>query len=467
MTDHKPAGDTTPHSHVQHASQRLASREPQHGSPSPAEGGSAAERKRPPRRGPSAGRKPSARPKPRVQIDSVAGILAVVPYLLGFHPSNSLVVIGIGPPRGQIKLAFRYDLPDPPDAVQARDIAAHAVAVLNRQQIDQVIVIGYGPGTQVTPVAELLRARIDRARIELRDLVRVEDSRYWSYLCDGTDCCPAEGVPFDAVGHPAAAALTTAGLPAYPDRAALSRSLAPLTGVAAESMKLATERAMRRGEQLVTAALLPATGDVTGPSAGPSAAGPAASAPPAPGPRASAAGASRRAAPGRAAMDRAMRLFAEAGRQAARDAIDMYRAGGQITDDDQIAWLSVALTDLRVRDDAWARMNPEHRDAHLRLWTDVVRRACPAYVPAPAALLAFTAWQSGDGALANIAIERALDADPGYSMALLLAEAIESGLPPSAARLPMTPDEVAASYDGAGPGRAAGRRQRRADPRSL
>ncbi len=453
MTDHKPAGDTTPHSHVQHASQRLASREPQHGLPSPADGESSAERKRAARRGLSAGGKPSARRKPRIQIDSVAGILAVVPYLLGFHPSNSLVVIGIGPPRGQIKLAFRYDLPDPPDAVQARDIAAHAVAVLRRQQIDQVIVVGYGPGTQVTPVAELLRARIDRAQIELRDLVRVEDSRYWSYFCKGTDCCPAEGVPFDALAHPAAAALTTAGLPAYPDRAALSRSLAPFTGAAAESMKLATERALRRGEQLVVAALRPAIGDVTAPPGpGPSASAPSASASPAPGPPASAPGATRRAASRRATMDRAMRLFAE-GRRAARDAIAIYRAGGQITDDDQIAWLSVALTDLRVRDDAWARMNPEHRDAHLRLWTDVVRRACPAYVPAPASLLAFTAWQSGDGALANIAIERALDADPAYSMALLLAEAIESGLPPSAARLPMTPDEVAASYEAAGPDR--------------
>ena len=357
----------------------------------------------------------------------MAGILAVIPYLLGFHPSNSLVVIGIGPPRGQIKLAFRYDLPDPPDAVQARDIAAHAVAVLKRQQIDQVIVVGYGPGTLVTPVAELLRARIDRAQITLRDLVRVEDSRYWSYLCQGADCCPAEGVPFDALAHPAAAALTTAGLPAYPDRAALSRSLAPLTGAAAESMKLATERALRRGEQLVAAALRPAIGDVTAPP-GP---GPAASAPSLPrrrrpGQPASAPGATRRAASRRVTMD-AMRLFVEAGRRAARDAIAIYRAGGQITDDDQIAWLSVALTDLRVRDDAWARMDPEHRDAHLRLWTDVVRRACPAYVPAPASLLAFTAWQSGDGALANIAIERALDADPAYSMALLLAEAIESG----------------------------------------
>ena len=433
MTDHKPAGDTPPHTHVQHASQRLASRDPQHGSPPSPEREPSAEPK------PTAGRGQSAKRKPRVRIDSVAGILAVVPYLLGFHPSHSLVVIGIGPPQGQIKLAFRYDLPDPPDAVQAGDIASHVVAVLKRQQIDQVIVVGYGPGTQVTPVAELLRVRIDRAQIRLRDLVRVEDNRYWSYFCEGADCCPAEGVPFDALAHPAAAALTTAGLPAYPDRAALSRSLAPFTGAAAESMRLATQRALRRGEQLVLAALRPKTGD--------------ASAPPAPAPSASAPGTTRRATSRRAAMEAAMRLFAEAGRRAARDAIAIYRAGGQITDDDQIAWLSVVLTDLRVRDDAWARMDPEHRDAHLRLWTDVVRRACPAYVPAPASLLAFTAWQSGDGALANIAIERALDADPAYSMALLLAEAIESGMPPSAARLPMTPDEVAASYEGAGPDR--------------
>ena len=80
------------------------------------------------------------------------------------------------------------------------------------------------------------------------------------------------------------------------------------------------------------------------------------------------------------------------------------------------------------------------------MWTDIVRRACPQYVPAPASLLAFTAWQAGEGTLANIAIERALDADPDYSMALLLGELLDAGVPPSAARLPMTPEEVAESY---------------------
>ena len=57
------------------------------------------------------------------------------------------------------------------------------------------------------------------------------------------------------------------------------------------------------------------------------------------------------------------------------------------------------------------------------------------------------AWQAGDGALANVALDRALADNPRYSMALLLREVLDSGAPPSLARLPMTPEEVAASYD--------------------
>ncbi|MGH3190296.1 MAG: DUF4192 family protein [Streptosporangiaceae bacterium] len=66
-------------------------------------------------------------------------------------------------------------------------------------------------------------------------------------------------------------------------------------------------------------------------------------------------------------------------------------------------------------------------------------------LPAPA----FVAWQSGQGALANVALDRALADDSKYSMALLLRQVINAGAPPSMARLPMTPEEVAASYEGA------------------
>ena len=129
--------------------------------------------------------------------------------------------------------------------------------------------------------------------------------------------------------------------------------------------------------------------------------------------------------------------------------IARYRDGGRFATDDEIARISVALRDLRVRDDAWARMDPAHAAAHQRLWIDVVRRAQPRYVAAPAALLAFVAWQSGEGALANVALDRALADDSRYSMALLLRQVITAGAPPSLARLPMTPEEVAASYDDA------------------
>jgi hypothetical protein len=57
------------------------------------------------------------------------------------------------------------------------------------------------------------------------------------------------------------------------------------------------------------------------------------------------------------------------------------------------------------------------------------------------------AWQSGNGALANVALDRALADDPDYSMAHLLRQVISAGAPPSMARLPMTPAEVSASYD--------------------
>jgi len=140
--------------------------------------------------------------------------------------------------------------------------------------------------------------------------------------------------------------------------------------------------------------------------------------------------------------------------------ITAYRAGGQVSSNDQIARLTVALHDLRVRDDAWARMDPAHAGAHLRLWTDVTRRAQPGHVAPPAALLAFVAWQSGDGALANFALDRALADDPQYSMALLLRQVIGAGVPPSLARLPMTPEEVAASYDAAETGADPGGRRR-------
>ncbi len=360
-----------------------------------------------------------------MRVGSADAILAVVPHLLGFHPAESLVVLGVGGPHSRIRLAFRYDLPDPPEEGLAADIASHAATVLGRQHLTLAIAIGYGSGRQVTPVADVLIPALREAGIGVQDVLRVADGRYWSYLCDDPGCCPPEGVPFDPARHPAAATLAAAGLTVLGNRAELVATLAPAVE-SAKQMSEAVERAQDRATRMLTDAFAdPRYGDVYQP-------------------------------------------VADAGRRSVRLAVTRYRRGGRLTSHhDELAWLGVALTDMRVRDDAWARMDPEYNADHQRLWVDLVRHLPPEYVPAPAALLAFTAWQAGDGALASVAIERALDADPDYSMAQLIADALHAGLPPSAARLPMTPKQVAASYArlrSAGAGRVGVVRARKANP---
>jgi hypothetical protein len=342
-----------------------------------------------------------------VRVDSPTALLTVIPHLLGFRPQGSVVVIGLAPPRDRIKVTLRYDLPDPPDAVLATEIAAHAVGVIGSQRLTAMVAVGYGAEAQVDPVAGALRYAARKAGIDLPDFLRVEGGRYWSYLCRDEACCPAAGASFDPDSGPASAALALTEPPVLADRAAVAARVAPLGGIAAVSMHQATRRAERHVSQLLAKVRKSAR------------------------------------------LGAARQMIAAEGLNALGAMIATYRGGGRYATDYQIAWITVALRDLRVRDDAWARMDPAHLDAHRRLWIDMTRRAQPGYVAAPASLLAFVAWQSGDGALANVALDRALADEPRYSMALLLRQVITAGAPPSLARLPMTPEEVAASYDDA------------------
>ena len=339
----------------------------------------------------------------RLRVGSPADLLAVVPHLLGFNPESSLVVVGARGPRHRIDVTLRFDLPDPPNQEAAASIAAHAVSVLVSQQFTTAVVIGYGPGPLVTPVADVLRREITGTGVELRDLLRVHDGRYWSYLCTNPLCCPPPGVPFNIDGQPASVAMTAAsGQQVLASRDDLAATIAPITGPTAEAMRRETARAERIAARLIA--------------------------------RSAASG-----GPGRPVI--------EHGLKAVQAAITTYRDDGTIELSSRFAWLTVALTQLWVRDDAWARMDPARARAHQRLWADLTRHAQPGYIAAPASLLAFTAWQNGNGALANLALDRALADTPGYSMAVLLRDTIDAGAPPSLAVLPMTPEEVAASYE--------------------
>lgn len=315
---------------------------------------------------------------PLLRLASPEDLLAAVPYLLGFHPADSLVAVAVTGPRGRLTFTARVDLP-PPD--RREPLAQQVAAVLARQEPDVSILIGYGPRRLSEPALEAVECEVSRLDSRVSDVLCVEGGRYRSLRCRNVRCCPPEGRPFDVGSSAVAAQATVVGLTALPDRSDLERSLAPAGGAA---VRHATERA--------EAQLAAWAREVAGP----------------------------------AALRR--RLIGE-GRTRIASALDRYRSGGRLADD-EVAMLGLLLTFHRIRDEAWLLVDDRRRATHLALWRDVVRRVEPAHAAAPASLLAFTAWQHGDGALAQIALDRALQADADYSMAHLLGEALASGIPP-------------------------------------
>jgi hypothetical protein len=337
---------------------------------------------------------------PTLSLRNPVDLLAAVPYLLGFHPADSVVVLGMTGPR--LIFQARADL-----VAQAGELADQLTVLLARQGFDTVLLVGYGPAERVDPVVVALRERLAEAGIETPEALRAAAGRYWSYTCSVPTCCPPEGTPYTVDASTIAAEATVAGMVALPSREALRARLAPVTGAEREAMREATARADRRARELVDAALAEVPAAIPVDRAGAS------------------------------AVRAARRRFQVAGRIAVDRAVATHRAG-RVLDDDAAAWLSVLLVHLPVRDHAWESIGQDF-DVHLALWTDLTRRAEPDLRAGPATLLAFTAWRAGEGATSTIALELALESDPQYPMAQLLGRAITLGLNPAQWRGPARP----------------------------
>ena len=283
---------------------------------------------------------------------------------------------------------------DLPESPQsAAEIAEHAASVLAASGADAATVICYCPAEAAMGAAAAFRERLPLAGLQVTGLVRCEDGSRCWCLCGDPSCEASAPVPVLSPGFGRV----------LPDRAALAATLAPVTGPAAAAADREIQDAAARATVLTT------------------------------------------------------REVFERGYRAVSGAISAYRAGGQAISGRALAELAVPLSAVPMRDIAWAWMDPEFAADHQRLWTDVMRQVPSRYRAAPASLLAFTAWQQGNGALANIALDRALEAEPDYSMAQLLRQALDSGAPPSAARLPMSPEQVAESYGLPAPAPLSGR----------
>lgn len=315
----------------------------------------------------------------KVTLRGPADLIAATPYLLGFHPSESLVVVAFHGKR--LGFAARGDLPDP---TQPTEFATAALLdVVTRQQADAVAIVGYGPAERVDPLLAELWGAADSRNLYVKDVLRVHQGRWWSILCDDPGCCPSEGTSLELTTSEVSARLAFEGLTAAPSREDRERELTPVAGPELAGILAATGRAEHRLAELLM----------------------------------------------RLPEDEWAETLLVEGTAAIEAGIERYAQEGARLDDDDMAWLIVLVGHLPVRDAAWQAVT--HEPAHLRLWSDATRRAEPGLAAPAACLLAFTAWRSGDGVLARLALERALVSDPSYPLARLMMEGLQRGEPPS------------------------------------
>lgn len=315
--------------------------------------------------------------EPRLTLTSPADILAAIPYLVGFHPKDSLFVLGID--GTDMKITTRWDLPLAPGAL------IPLPPMLARENVTRVIAVGYGPGQQVTPAIDRLQDLCASSGITLCEALRADEGRYWSYVCDLPACCPHDGTPYDPSTSAVAAEAVVRGMVALPGRDTIEATITPATGPVRLAMRTATTQAVSDLKTRLQATTNPDTLAAT--------------------------------------------IVAQ-GIARVRAALT---PGSRITDT-EAARLGLELAVIRVRDEAWTRIDDTTQPLHITLWKDLTGRLEERFVPPAASLLAMSAWRSGDCVLASIALERALSIDPTYSMANLLMNAMNHLLSPQLLR---------------------------------
>lgn len=314
-----------------------------------------------------------------LQVRTPGDLVAILPYLIGFHPSHSLCAAALV--AGRVDGCTRVGISNE-DGEAASDVLRSLAYLCDCIAIDRapdaVALVGYGPGREVTPAMAIAIRWVEERGMRLLDAVRVDDERFWSYHCTDPACCPPEGRPVDRAA-PIAVEAVAQGASVLASRDEVAALVAANAGAQRAAMVAATETARTW--------FLDALADLPLPQA---------------------------------------RLWSyREGHRRLRAAIETYAAGDTLTDADA-ARLSVLLGDLAVRDVAWILVNAAEVETHRALWCDMTRRAVDN-VEACASLAAFAGYMDGDGALANLALDRAFAASPQYAMAGLVRTAIDTG----------------------------------------
>ena len=169
-----------------------------------------------------------------IKISGAAGLLAVVPVLIGFHPGNSLVVMGMQGPRRRLGPMMRVDLPAPEDADTLIDYLVRQAA----RHVEQVAVFCYSDLPSAHGLLARLLGRFRAAGLDVLDAIVVRADR-------------AEFLPDDSGVTDPPIALPDAD---HPTRLALAGAVALNgRGVLADREQLRASIAGPRGNRLRTA----------------------------------------------------------------------------------------------------------------------------------------------------------------------------------------------------------------------
>lgn len=305
----------------------------------------------------------------------VSDLINSLPTLFGFGVSESLVAVATHGPRRRFGFRLRMDIP-PPEHVD--HVASLVVSHLRRHGAEGVIVIALTRHQDVAlELLDAIHAEIDHVGLDLIVRARADGERYW------TDArgCPPEGTPYETSDHHVSIVqAVAAGQQILPDREALVERFAAVTGE--------RRRWLEHAAATILDEVVPQVARVSP---------------------------ERLAATGMAVIGPILERARVA--QAMSDA-DLLRVA---------AWVS----SWRVRDAVWAGITHDNAPQMLGVLTVVSRSVVPPFEPAVLSLTAFTAWLTGDGTQALIAVERALRVDPDYSMALLVLEILEQGVSPA------------------------------------
>lgn len=323
-----------------------------------------------------------------LKVSGPRGLLAAVPTMLGFHPQESMVLLCLHGARRRVGPVARVDLPPGRDRPLADHLAEHA-----RRYADEVVVISYQSARRRPPFLDELLGRLAAAGVDVMDAIVVRDGRARPALNRAMERAHP-GIPIPDDSDPQVRALHAAGALAgrtvLADRDELRRSIAGPTGD-----RLAT------AEQGIDAA---AAGRLPGvPPEGEIDVGPTDQS-------------EAQTLPGdiHALVEHALASITETGR----------------VQPEVATALAVVVNDVVIRDALIARAVVEMH----RPWLPMLI-ACAGWTPddrAPqlCSLLAVVAYRHGDGALAQVALDRCLEAEPGHRLAHLLLAIIAAGTHP-------------------------------------